>query len=389
MFWRKAAKGPEPTKAVEEPLTSGEVSVDDVLDAAADILRALGKHAFTVGEEDKSLIAESFERCAEHVLIAAPLDKRADDKSPPPQTSRREWRRVVRFVADHRKKEQTFVERSTKEAREAIWALVDSVGRACVEHGKADEKLRSQAARLGKAATTESITELKREATEFASSVVQFLEEQNQRLTVETRTLRERLANLETQLDEAKKEGGTDPLTKLANRRVFDATLAQQAALATVTTRPLSLVMIDIDRFKTINDKHGHPAGDLVLREIADCLVRAFPRRTDLVARYGGEELAVVLPDTSPQNARALAERMVTLIRSREIDVGSAKLKVTVSVGLAVHAAGEAPTDLLERADRRLYAAKEAGRDRIVDCEPAGAPDAPAGARGERLARAS
>ena len=386
MFWRKTAKGPEPAKAVAEPPpASGEISVDDVLDTAADILRALGKHAFSVGEEDKEVIGESFHRCAEHVLIAAPLDKRADDKAPP-ATSRREWRRVVRIVTDHRKKEQAFVERSTKEAREAIWALVDSVGKACVEHGKADDKLRQQAARLGKAATTESITDLKREATAFASSVVHFLEQQNERLAVETRALRERLANLETQLDEAKKEGGTDPLTKLANRRVFDASLAQQVALATVTGRPVCLVMVDIDRFKSINDRHGHPAGDQVLREVADCLVRAFPRRTDLVARYGGEELAVVLPDTSPQNARALADRMVGLIRSREIDVGAAKLKVTVSVGVAAHAVGDTPQELVERADRRLYAAKEAGRDRVVDADPT---DAAPSTGSDSLARAS
>ncbi len=380
MFWRKAAKtieSPAPAQVSPVAPESG-ASLDDALDAAAEMLRALGRHAFPIGEEDAGSIGKAFERCAEHVLVVAPLDtsSRNDEAQP---SSKRQWRRVVRFVADHRKKEQAYVERSTKEAREAIWALVDGLGRACVEHGKADQTLRSQAARLGQATAAESLTDIKREATAFAATVVAFLEQQNQRLQEQTRDLRERLARLETQLDEAKREGGTDALTRLANRRVFDATLAQQTALATVTGRPLSLVLFDVDHFKAVNDRYGHPAGDQVLREIADAAIRAFPRRTDVVSRYGGEELAVILPDTTGASARMLAERMLSAIRSHVVDVGGARVSVTVSAGVAGFTFGDGPAELIAIADRRLYVAKQSGRDRVVENDDV----APRGARPE------
>ena len=365
MFWRKASKTPESPTPAQAP--ENDASLDDALDATADMLRALGRHAFPVGEEDAGSITKAFERCAEHVLVVAPLDASSRAEEAPPPSARRQWRRVVRFVADHRKKEQAYVERSTKEAREAIWALVDGLGRACVEHGRADQTLRSQAARLGQATAAESLSDIKREATAFAATVVAFLEQQNQRLDEQTRELRDRLARLETQLDEARQEGGTDALTRLANRRVFDATLAQQVALATVTGRPLSLVLFDIDHFKAVNDRHGHPAGDKVLREIADCAVRAFPRRTDLVARYGGEEFAVVLPDTACSSARMLAERMLAAVRSHVVDIGGPRISVTVSAGVAGYTFGDGAADLVGVADRRLYVAKETGRDRAVE----------------------
>ncbi len=372
MFWKKSPPAPAarpPEARTASPASSA--AVDDALDATAGVLRALGKHSFTVDEEPSESIARAFDRWAEHVLVAAPPDGEIDAKDRP-SSSAREWRRLVRWVGEHRKKEQIFVERSAKDAREAIWALVDGVGKACAEHGKADGTLRAQASRLKEAASKESISDLKREATSFADNIVQYLEAQNRRLEQQTNDLRERLARMHTQLDEAKREGGTDPLTKLSNRGVFDAALAQQVMLSSVVGTPLCLVMVDIDHFKSVNDRYGHPAGDAVLRAFADCMVRAFPRRSDLVARYGGEEFAILLPSTTWAQARPLVERMNDAIASRELPLGATgTIRVTASAGLATLQPNETAADLVAAADRRLYAAKRAGRNRFVDVDTA------------------
>ncbi len=362
MFWRKTPSV-EPAPAPPPAAAASNEDLEEAIDGAGSILRALSKHAFAVDEETKESIAASFERFASHVLVLAPLEgqKTTDGKAP-----RRHWPSVVRFVTDRRKREQAFVERTTKEAREAIQALVEGVGRACLEHGRVDAPLRAQATRLRDAAATDSISDLKREATEFASTVVEYLEAQNQRLSEQTRDLRERLSKLEVELDDARKEGGTDPLTKLANRRTFDTTIERQITYTTVLGRPLCLVMVDIDRFKSINDRHGHPVGDQVICAVSNCLAKAFPRRSDLVARYGGEEFACVLPETSLENARTLAERMTAAIRGLTIETASERFKVTVSAGVTVLGSGEGVAELVARADQALYAAKEGGRDRVV-----------------------
>ncbi|MDJ1157201.1 PleD family two-component system response regulator [Chelatococcus sp. SYSU_G07232] len=160
----------------------------------------------------------------------------------------------------------------------------------------------------------------------------------------------------------------TDPLTGLHNRRYLDAHLASLFADAARRARPLSLLVLDLDRFKRINDTYGHDAGDEVLREFAT-RVRLHTRGIDVVARFGGEELVVVVPDASLDGARAIAERIRERIESQPFAVhsGTRTVPVTVSIGVAsLQGADAGPVDLLKRADLALYRAKEEGRNRVV-----------------------
>jgi diguanylate cyclase (GGDEF)-like protein len=156
-----------------------------------------------------------------------------------------------------------------------------------------------------------------------------------------------------------------DPLTGLANRRAFDEELAREVARAARTGAPLAVVVLDVDRFKAVNDGHGHPAGDGVLREVATRAGAAL-RRGDLAARIGGEEFALLLPGADLAGAVELAGRVRAAVAARPIPAGAAALAVTVSLGCAALAPGEAPEALVARADARLYEAKRAGRDRVV-----------------------
>jgi two-component system cell cycle response regulator len=160
----------------------------------------------------------------------------------------------------------------------------------------------------------------------------------------------------------------TDALTGLHNRRYLDSHLAAMFDESTLRGRPVSILLLDIDRFKSVNDSHGHDAGDAVLREFAN-RVRAHTRGIDVVARYGGEEVVVLVPDTPLEGARAVAERIREQVEGTPfaINRGAQAVTVTVSIGVAAREAGDGSGgDILKRADFALYRAKEAGRNRVI-----------------------
>jgi len=163
----------------------------------------------------------------------------------------------------------------------------------------------------------------------------------------------------------------TDELTGLPNRRAFMQRLQDEVARAHRYGTPLALAIIDIDRFKPINDRYGHSAGDAVLREYARHVLSAF-RHHDLVARYGGEEFAVLFPGTPPAGVIRALEKARARVRGHVVDIGEARLPLpTFSAGVAMLHPGENGQDLIRRADQALYQAKRGGRDRIVDAEEA------------------
>ena len=190
--------------------------------------------------------------------------------------------------------------------------------------------------------------------------------------------------NLRDEVRNARQESLIDALTGLGNRRAFDrqlsTCLATDVAAATLgaaqSPPPLCLLMIDIDRFKRVNDTYGHAFGDQVLRAMGQVLKAVAPEGS-LAARVGGEEFALLLPAMALEPARALAEKLrVTVAASRIRRKGSSDTaeRITVSLGLALYArrsghdaalGDEAPADFVERADRALYAAKQGGRDRV------------------------
>jgi diguanylate cyclase (GGDEF)-like protein len=182
--------------------------------------------------------------------------------------------------------------------------------------------------------------------------------------------------NLARDLDRMSRE---DPLTSIANRRVFDLRLRREWQQSTRTGAPLSLLMIDIDHFKRFNDSLGHQAGDACLKQVAEALAVTAARSTDLPARYGGEEFAVVLPVTEEGGAEQVAKTI--LYRVQRLNVlhpdSSTAPHVTVSIGVAtlVATSAKAESELVKVADRALYRAKKQGRNRVVVAIPSDALD--------------
>lgn len=167
-----------------------------------------------------------------------------------------------------------------------------------------------------------------------------------------------------------------DALTGLRNRRSLDGQLRQWLAWSQRYARPLGVLLVDLDEFKAINDGLGHQAGDRVLALVADALEGSV-RGSDMVARYGGDEFAIIAPEADEGEAGALAERIVTALRELRIPMDGGEVAVSLSVGIAVVPAGSAevtPETVLSTADRSLYEAKNAGRDRAGRTLLAGPP---------------
>ncbi|MFP5348266.1 MAG: diguanylate cyclase [Gammaproteobacteria bacterium] len=175
-------------------------------------------------------------------------------------------------------------------------------------------------------------------------------------LETSIKTLRGRAAQLHRRTE-------LDAFTGVAHHaRILDVLKRE---IASRGDRPVSIVMVDLDRFKSINDTYGHPAGDKALQAVAARL-RAVARRDDVVGRYGGDEFVVVLKHASLATARRIAERLREGVGREAVDIGGRRMRVTLSAGVAVTANGEDAESLLARADAALYQAKHAGRNRVV-----------------------
>lgn len=180
------------------------------------------------------------------------------------------------------------------------------------------------------------------------------------------RKLVDRQVAYEIAIERERQLARTDDLTGVHNRRHFLALAEHEVATAKRYKRPLALLLFDIDHFKLVNDRWGHPFGDLILKEVAEA-VKPLLRESDVLARYGGEEFAVLLSDSGAQQAAVAAERIRAAVAAHVTEQGSARATVTVSLGVAELAAPDDTLDaLIDRADRALYAAKRAGRDRTV-----------------------
>jgi diguanylate cyclase (GGDEF)-like protein/PAS domain S-box-containing protein len=166
--------------------------------------------------------------------------------------------------------------------------------------------------------------------------------------------------------ENVRKATACDHLTGLTNRRTFFETAEVELARWKRSPRPLTLIIFDTDHFKAVNDRYGHPAGDVVLRHMADTLNTTF-RECDIVARLGGEEFAVLLPSTGMGAALEGANRLLKLIESQVVVVDGVEIRYTVSGGIAEMAGDVSGLDaLIKRADKSLYAAKNAGRNRVA-----------------------
>ncbi len=228
-------------------------------------------------------------------------------------------------------------------------------------------------------AKSESAEEIRRQVDDMLDGV-RTLDQSMSSLNAALDASQAEIKRLTEELKKTKEESEIDALTSLANRRTFDSALRKLVKAAHDNRTPLFLLMLDIDHFKSINDRFGHPFGDRVIQGVAKAIQTIVPGRA-LGARYGGEEFAVLLPETAPGDAKRVAEEIRTMVaasRIRQAKADDALGGVTISIGAALLRADESTDSFVERADKALYASKKGGRNRVTLAGAETAESAPA-----------
>ena len=209
-------------------------------------------------------------------------------------------------------------------------------------------------------------TQRLREALSRLADEAREMTRRSKRMSTKLAASTQQIEHLRSELHEARRAAMTDALTSLPNRRAFDETLQRMAAASEGNGEPLSLMLIDIDHFKRVNDRFGHPVGDALLRRTASTIRNCLPLG-GMVARFGGEEFAVLLPGQNLSSAIDEAERLRLAVFGQSLAsrrIGERLSAVSISIGLAELLRGENVAAMLERADRALYRAKQEGRNR-------------------------
>ncbi len=196
-------------------------------------------------------------------------------------------------------------------------------------------------------------------------TVADQLEDSIQQRTLELQITLTELADKNKLLEQ---QNTRDALTGIRNRAYFDQKLSAEIKRSRRERSTLALLMIDIDHFKAINDNHGHLVGDLVIKEVASCLQQELKRSTDHLCRYGGEEFAIILPNTNKDGARLLAEQIRYGLENQRFQYEELELSISVSIGCYASVAeiNSVSNDYIQAADSALYQAKNEGRNKVV-----------------------
>ena len=317
-------------------------------------LEVIGEYAFNVGEIDAARVRELSAGWAKHVRAEA---------------GKYEWERLHKFFTTVRQREHAYVTTDLSTLRGTVGQLIESFRKSVSEDREADQQIEGKLEMLGTGLDSDSIEQIKAEAASTMKLVSQVTSARRER----QKTNDESLKIMRSELDDARKKMVADGLTGLFNRSAFDEHVAKVVELQ----EPACLIMVDADHFKNVNDTHGHPAGDAVLKALADTIKGTFARKDDFVARYGGEEFVAILGLDSVESAKVAADRLLEAVRALEIRHEDLTLKIKVSLGIAMLGVGETETLWIARADNALYQAKAGGRDQAVVAEETEAIEAP------------
>jgi diguanylate cyclase len=325
------------------------------LDTLGDMLRACGENAFDTHKHSGEVIRKQAEQWARHLLIGAAHPEQE-------RIVARDFNGARAFVRLLRRNESEFVRSALRDFRTLIASVFNNIERAVLADGEADARMKEQLGRLKAAVQSSSLEQLRREVLAVSADFSTLLGAREKRRSQELATLGGELRQLNVRLEETRRTAEVDALTGVHNRRAFDAFLERVVEFDGVTGTPAALIMIDVDNFKLLNDTYGHPVGDAALQGIGAGLARTFLRKCDFVARWGGEEFAVVVRDAAANEARRLGERARLALQAVKV-AEHPEVEITVSVGVATLDHLEDKNSWLKRADDALLEAKRAGKN--------------------------
>lgn len=274
--------------------------------------------------------------------------------------------RIRQFFSSYRMAEGAYLQKAFDDFKNIIWEFADQLSEDVDFEQAQDAKALSALEQLKEAVDANSVDSLRSKSKEFIQFYIDYQSKKAVRRDKRMATVKKSLRSTQSKLDEAQVSLRTDHLTGAANRRTCEEALKQHHMVFHTTQSPVSLIILDIDHFKKVNDNYGHDVGDFVLKECVRLLKECFLRENDVVARIGGEEFAVILPDYQVKHAVLKAEETLEHIRKQIFIQDQYQIKFTVSMGIAQLQPRETVDQWMKRADTALYQSKNSGRNKLT-----------------------
>ena len=341
---------------------------DGAIDTLSSVIRIMGDESFPLdSDNDPDAFPLTCAELARHIENGASVPSFDIQAS---SDGRRSWGRVRRFFADRRHAEKQYVTERLSDYRDIVEDLVGGLRSIVQRDQKTEDSVCESLEAIKAAVETGDIARVKSSLSDTVQQVQETFTEQRKEYEKQLAELNERMSSLRKDLVDAREEMQRDSLTNAYNRGAFDTAIQRSLSMQLIVKQPVTLMLIDVDNFKQVNDNYGHAAGDEALRQLGDTLSRSFIRKSDIVARYGGDEFAVILPDTSPAHARKLIDRFLERSCALRISAAPEEMTVACSVGYTELSDEDTVETLVARADKALYEAKSAGRNRAAYLAP-------------------
>jgi diguanylate cyclase len=273
---------------------------------------------------------------------------------------------IRQFFSSYRIDEYTYIQNTFDDFKRIVWDFADQLSEDIQFENTKEKQLGANLKDLKEAVEANSIDTLRLKSREFINSYVDYQSQKNELRNKRVVNTKKNLDAVKKQLLEANNNLHVDHLTGASNRKSFDEYIRKLVQMNKINTSHVSIIMLDIDFFKKINDVYGHDVGDFVLKECVRTLKEVFPKEDEMVARIGGEEFVVVLPNHSIEHAVMRAEEAMKRIRGEAFIQGDTAIRFTVSMGLAQLLDEESSSEWLKRADLALYQSKNSGRNKFT-----------------------
>lgn len=325
-----------------------------------EVLRALAQSAAELGDDDSDEIVRQCEQLIERISTTAPDAQGNLD-----------WTEVSELAVKLIEREHEFALARFADFRQMIWVVIQGLREAFQDEQSADDEVAQHLARLNQAVDSDSIDDLRTEVVAAVVLINRAIEARKRRQRDQLEELGSQLNRMRHELLKAQRELALDPMTRLYNRASFDELLGKTIELSLFSGQSSCLMMVDIDHFKAINDDHGHVSGDKAVLQVGEVLKRTFPRKTDFIARYGGDEFAVILQDTEPRDGEMLGKRLLADIKAQPLTLeNGAVVPLSLSIGVSQLQSNDTAVAWIARSDQALYQAKRAGRGCVWLAKP-------------------
>ena len=318
------------------------------------ILDAYSKYLFEIDKQPLRRVRDTLDGFVKRLVAH---DEKADDKL---------LFNVRQFFSSYRLDEYSYIQNTFDDFKRIIWDFAEQLAEDVQYEETKDAEASQSLDQLREAVEANSIDALRSKSREFIDFYIKYQTQKDERRTKRLSSMKKNLGSVKKQLLEANHTMRVDHMTQAYNRKSFDEQMKKHQQMSIISGTPVSIIALDIDFFKKINDAYGHDIGDFVLKECVVLLKEVFQRPDDFVARVGGEEFAIILPNFTAEHAIVRAEETLNKIRKEVFVHDKLEIKFTVSLGIAQLLQNETVEQWMKRADSALYQSKQTGRNKFT-----------------------